>query len=367
MSDAKRKFSAVRKALGKLFPDAKGRQSKYLDVLAALVSGIVGSRSSHLPAIANQFPSKAKKESKVKRFSRWTQNENIEIECYFLPFAEALIAALSHLPLVLVIDGSSVGRGCMALVIGLVYKKRALPLAWIVVKAKKGHLPEDLHIELVKQLYPLIPKGAQVIFLGDGEFDGIGLQAVLDGWGWKYVCRTAKSIKLYWKGEVFYYQDMLECMEPGQDFEAPDVFFTEKQYGPVLAVGWWKKGEKEPLYLVSNMDCCEEACRWYAKRFIIETFFSDQKSRGFYLHKSHIDNPDRLRRLMIAACIAYYWIVYLGELALNQGWNKVFHRKHRCDLSLFRLGLELLDYFLLQGMPIIVGFGERLSQFETRV
>jgi len=48
----------------------------------------------------------------------------------------------------------------------------------------------------------------------------------------------------------------------------------------------------------------------YQKRFRIETFFSDQKSRGFHIHKSHISDPRRLSRLLIAACVAYLWIVY---------------------------------------------------------
>jgi hypothetical protein len=34
------------------------------------------------------------------------------------------------------------------------------------------------------------------------------------------------------------------------------------------------------------MDAAEEACRYYQKRFRIETFFSDQQSRGFHIHKS---------------------------------------------------------------------------------
>jgi hypothetical protein len=33
------------------------------------------------------------------------------------------------------------------------------------------------------------------------------------------------------------------------------------------------------------MDAAEEACRYYQKRFRIETFFSDQQSRGFHIHK----------------------------------------------------------------------------------
>ena len=50
----------------------------------------------------------------------------------------------------------------------------------------------------------------------------------------------------------------------------------------------WAKGYHEPLYMVSNMATAEEACRLYEKRFRLETFFSDQKSRGFHLHKSHV-------------------------------------------------------------------------------
>ena len=80
---------------------------------------------------------------------------------------------------------------------------------------------------------------------------------------------------------------------------------TRAAYGPILLLCCWAKGYQEPLYLVSNMDTAEEACRLYAKRFRIETFFSDQKSRGFYLHKSHRKAPTRLSRLLIAACLAY--------------------------------------------------------------
>ena len=45
----------------------------------------------------------------------------------------------------------------------------------------------------------------------------------------------------------------------------------------------WAKGYQELLYLVSNLATAEEACRLYQKRFRIETFFSDQKSRGFHI------------------------------------------------------------------------------------
>jgi len=136
----------------------------------------------------------------------------------------------------------------------------------------------------------------------------------------------------------------------------PHVFFTHRAYGPVHAILWWNKGYKDPLYLVTNVESVEQACDWYKKRFRIETFFSDQKSRGFYLNKSHLSDPLRLSRLMIAACLAYIWIVFLGALALSKGLHTFIHRTNRCDLSLFQLGLRFLNYLLNYELSIPVQF-----------
>jgi hypothetical protein len=59
---------------------------------------------------------------------------------------------------------------------------------------------------------------------------------------------------------------------------------------------------------------------------------------------------------MIAACLAYIWIIYLGVVAQRDNWVKIIHRTDRCDLSLFQLGLDLLDHFLDEGLPIPVAF-----------
>ena len=88
----------------------------------------------------------------------------------------------------------------------------------------------------------------------------------------------------------------------------------------------------------------------------IETFFSDQKSRGFHLHQSHLSNPTRLTRLLMATCLAYIWLIYLGALCEQDGWISIIHRSDRCDLSLFQLGLRLLDYLLSEDYTIPVAF-----------
>lgn len=147
-----KRFQSVRNMLNTLFPgNPQGHLACRLNTLAAMIGGIVGSRSVCLPAIASKVPGGggvrgAKVESRIKRFERWLRNKTVESEIFFLPFAKALLQSLCHRALVLAIDGSIVGRGCMTLMVSVVYKQRALPVAWIVAKRRKGHFPDTSHM-----------------------------------------------------------------------------------------------------------------------------------------------------------------------------------------------------------------------------
>jgi Transposase DDE domain len=357
MSDNLRRYRAIRDALIQCYPgQPSGPVARHLITLAALISGIVGSKNAQLPHIAAKVPNGTPPESRVKRFARWFDNAHILEEVYFLPYADVLLRQLALQTLVLVMDGRGVGRGCTALMIHVIYKGRALPLAWRVRQAPKGHFPEELHSALVALISERIPAGTQVVLLGDGECDGTRLQQTLQDAGWAYACRTATSTVASWEGETFRLGALGACLKPGRLIELKEVHVTREAYGPILVLCCWAKGYQEPLYLVSNMTTAEEACRLYEKRFRIETFFSDQKSRGFHIHKSHISDVQRLSRLLIAACLASIWIVYLGAVCEKDRWRHIIHRSKRCDLSLFQVGLRLLEYFLNEELPIPVQF-----------
>jgi Transposase DDE domain len=294
MSDNLRRYRAIRQALTQCYPgEMSGRMAQHLTTLAAFISGIVGSKSSQLPSIATKIADQSKLESRVKRLSRWLDNEPIKEEIYFLPYAEMLLTCLALETLVLVMDGSGVGRGCSALMLHVIYKGRALPLTWVVRQCPKGHAPEALHIELVDLMRELIPEGTKVVFLGDGELDGTDQQQTMNDAGWWYACRTAKRTVATWEELTFHLDFLGNSIKPGRLIELKEVQFTRNAYGPVMVLCCWAQGEAEPLYLVSNMSVAEEAIRYYQKRFRIETFFSDQKSRGFNIQKSHIEDPQR--------------------------------------------------------------------------
>ena len=355
MSDNLRRYFAIQTALKSLRPtEPKGNVARHLKTLAMLVSGILGSQKCHLPAIARKVPTGSKVQSRIRRMERFVANDAIDSTLYYLPYVQALLQSLPSGPLVLVIDGSEVGRHCVLLSVNVVYKKRALPLCWLVVKGKKGHLSEATHIRLLQKVAPLLPAARTVVFLGDGEFDGVDLLAALQALGWNYVCRTAKNVLLSEAGEKFQPTDLL--LQPGDRIELPEVGFTATAYGPVLVAVVWETTWKEPLVLVSNLEFLEEAYGWYTRRFRIETFFSDQKSRGFYLGHSHISDTAHLERLLIATCLAYLWMVCLGQWVMQTGQLALIHRSDRCDWSLFRIGLAWVEFCLNEGLPLWIRF-----------
>jgi hypothetical protein len=339
-----------------VFGNPTGHMAKHVQTLAALVCGIVGSNHCHLSKVADHAPAgKAKQSSLIKRLSNWLQRETITYESYFMPFAEPLIVALAAArPLELIIDGSAVGRKCVTLMVSVVYRGRALPLAWLVVAGKKGHLPEATHLSLIQQVQKIIPAWATVIFLGDGEFDGTELQAAVEQAGWSYVCRTAKNTLVWRDGTKTTCADME--VQPDRPISWEGVQVTGKNYGPVQVIAYWDANEETPIYLVTNLTDAAQAVRHYLKRAHIETFFSDQKSRGFRLDKSHLSNPARVARLLIATCLAYLWIIFLGSEAHRLNLVGFLHRTDRCDLSLFQLGMRLLHHLLKEGHPIPVRF-----------
>jgi hypothetical protein len=356
MSDSRRVYRAIRQAVKQLHPgEPQGNVARHLNTLAGMVTGIVLSKSCQLPLLAGKAPDDTLAESRTKRFSRWLQNETVTPELYFLPFIETLVPSLARLrPLVFIMDSSEVGHGCMALVISVVYQQRALPLAWIVARGSKGHFPGELHVRLLRAVADHVPVTATAQLLGDGEFDGLPLQQALDACGWTYVCRTSKNVLVQVAGEWVNLERI--DVHRGRKKLWSAVRFTEAAYGPVQVIGWWDKVYDQPLYLVTNLTDRDAACRCYRRRMLIETLFSDQKSRGFQLHRSHLSDPARLTRLMIAACLAYWWIIYLGTLASQPHWCRLVHRADRCDLSVFQLGLRLLAFWLEDDAPVRVAF-----------
>ena len=80
MSDNITRYRQVRNTLERLYPTkAKGNFVRNLNTLAAMISGIVGSKSTQLPQIAGKTPLGVKVASIEKRIKRWLINDSVDL------------------------------------------------------------------------------------------------------------------------------------------------------------------------------------------------------------------------------------------------------------------------------------------------
>lgn len=338
----------------------------YLVTLAMMITGIVMSRKAQLSVMSDEIPGDAKNQSIEMRMRRWVKHPKIDVEMTYMPFAQQILAGLANEPIVLAMDGSQVGRGCMVLMVGVVYRTRLLPLAWIVYKGKKGHTTAECHIAVLRKVLPLLPGDSKVVLLGDAEYDSPEMISwVQTETSWLFAMRTGPNL-LVQQGTDWHKIGSL-VVTHGRLRMIHSLAFTKDAALPLNLVIWWGSKYDNPIFLVTNLPNASLAAWFYRRRFRIETFFSDQKSRGFHIHKSHLANPIRLSRLLIAACLAYIWMVCLGLLTLATGDHKLVDRTDRVDKSIFRLGLDWFKYSLKNNLPLQVFFYFQPSSLNGNV
>jgi Transposase DDE domain len=84
----------------------------------------------------------------------------------------------------------------------------------------------------------------------------------------------------------------------------------------------------------------------YANRWGIETLFGCLKTRGFCLESTHLQDAERLGRMVALLTIALCWAFKTGEW-LSQH-NPIKIKKHgRKAKSIFRVGLDHLRHIFL--------------------
>ena len=339
------RYKVYTKILKKLKQMMEMSHQGHVVTLAMMITGIIMGQKAQLSQMGAEVPVETKEKSIEMRLRRWVKNSKIETETVYMPFAKQILQALSANPLILAMDGSQVGRGCMVLMVGVLYKKRALPIAWIVYRGKKGHTTAERHIEALEKTLPLMPEESEVVLLGDAEYDSTEMLTwIQENTNWKYVSRTSPQIYVV---EDQKSQPIREYpFKKGKVFHLEHVGFTQSASISLNLIAWWGSRYESPIFLVTNLSNPYQACRYYRRRYQIETFFSDQKSRGFHIHKSHLSDPARLSRLLIAACLAYIWMIVQGLWVIENRKTELIDRKDRTDKSVFRLGLDWFRYVL---------------------
>ncbi len=337
----------------------QGNSLKRINSLSGFISGMIRKGSSHLPDIGSGLSKDINCNSKTIAAKRFVENKWTDFDTHFLPHLDYFLHGILDYNflrngIILVIDGSQTGKDNAALMISLVWQKRGIPICWYVKKGSKGHFKSEDHEKVLKHaieiLHPLLPPNIPVTLLGDGEFDGIGLQKLCLSIGWDYVLRTACDTLLYENGERFQAKEI----SPEENHDCAfisTVEFTKLRFQYVNFVCWHNmKIHQEAIYLISNLSCAGEIIEFYDKRYSIECLFKYLNSNSFNLHKTRLKDPQQVSNLIIIAALAFILLTILAIQYDQEVWRKKVQRvrKDRKVLSFFSFAYKLIDYFLEQ-------------------
>jgi hypothetical protein len=344
-----------------------GHEYHRLEVLIGMIySTIVGmncsleTQGNNLPEVGDYF---REKESRLKQAKRWLMSKWVDYTAHYQPFILGFVEKVAKLKkeLIFVIDGSETGNNCVTLMISLVWGKRSIPIIWVTRQGKKGHFPEQMHIDLLSSLSNILEGmgiNERIVILGDGEFDGEQWVKFIESKKWEYVFRTSLDRKVNHNGDTF----PISQLHVDVYLECGFALFGVNNSHAIL---WKGKHYKDPIPLITNMEIAKMACRYYKKRFAIETLFKDIKSNGFNIHKVKISAPDRIQNLLIVVALAFLFAFALGKAAKKAGQNlaQVYRIDRIKNLSDFKFGVKILNFCLNSNTCISCFFSKSFDFF----
>jgi hypothetical protein len=317
-----------------------------------LLVGLFLSRSVHLSKIANKIPTtRATLPSVVRPLSRLVDNASIRVREWYEPLARRLLECQAESlggEVRLIVDATKVGFKHRLLMVGLAYRKRAIPIAWSWVKSEKGHSSAYKQRALLDYVRRLMPDGAaRVSVVGDSEFGAVALIEQLEEWGFYYVLRQKSSHLVCSKPQQW--RTLAELIERrGERVWLEGALLSRLHAHQTNLLLYWKRGEKEPWLLATNLPSPREALSCYRRRMWIEEMFADFKGHGFDLESTKLRHFARLSRLTLAVAMLYVWLVEHGARVIKRGQRRMVDRSDRRDHSVFRLGCNMLDRCLAQ-------------------
>ena len=197
----------------------------------------------------------------------------LDVSLCFAPLLRWVLAWWRSGRLALAVDPTLKGDGATAIVISVVYRGCAIPVAWRILRANQRGAWMDPIVELLQALAPAVPREMTVVVLCDRGLASPKLWKQILAQGWHPYMRYPKNVTF--------------CAEGGRRLPArafvprPDTAWigrgtafgraAAKRRCTLLAV--WYVEQEEPWIILTDLPPEEVGVSWYALRFWIELGF----------------------------------------------------------------------------------------------
>jgi hypothetical protein len=322
--------------------------------VAVFSQGVIEAESCQQQQIARRVACGERVESAARRLRRFVDNVTFPLADFFEEWTRWIVSGLPQGEIYLLVDETKLGDRIGAMVVGVAWEGRCIPLAWRCYKANSAQAyPEEGQVKLIEEMLKTVQRGIPaeqtVIVLADR---GIGtspdLCRAVEGLGWLYLFRVTKHSKICTEVGDF---AIAATVQEGEVWAASGRVFKKRGRVPAHARAIWAVGYDEPWALVTN---CEALTgHEYAQRNWQEQSFRDLKSGGWQWGASRIRHPDHMERLLVVLVVAYAWILALGGRAVQAGRAHSLQRhpdgQVRRHWSLFKEGLQFFVEVVQRG------------------
>lgn len=327
-----------------LLPEVRVTQAR---PLALFVLGMVWAGRVNPRAVAATLPLAVADASVDQRLRRWLVNERVRVDVLWRRLLPWLLASRAGQPLLLVLDPPPHNGDATILMLGLVCRRRVVPVAWRVLP-QQTHWPQA-QITYLQAMFAevaaALPPGCTVTVIGDRGLPSAEVIDACRAVGWDALfrlsadARQGHSVRLAGH-EVRPLWDLVSG--PGQRWTGPIEVFQAANWRPVELTIRWDRGQTEPWLLVSTQPGGAARVREYRRRAHAEATYVECKRRGYNIEASRIKALDRLERLLVVLHLALWWSTQLGLRAIRRGDRWRHDRSGPRALSVIRIGRAAL-------------------------
>jgi hypothetical protein len=316
--------------------------------LALFSLGVASAKHCGTARVGAVVPGTATVPSTTRRFERLLANERLDVRAARAAVAAVVLEQGRGQTLWLALDETHQGHAATGARLGmlalrLVYRERAIPLAWVCYRP--GEAPArfpTLVGRLIDEVAALVPPDTHVVLMTDR---GLSWPSLLDHCrtvGWSFLCRVQGSTRVK-TADGAHGPIRDRAPRPGTRWQGRGHAFLKAGWRAVNVVAVWRRGDDEPWLLVTDLPPAWVRCAQYRHRMDEELSFRDDKSSGFDWNASRVRDPVHMDRLLLVLQLAACFVLAQGIFVLQHGFRHVLERPDRRTLSLFSLGLRWLD------------------------
>jgi hypothetical protein len=296
-------------------------------VLALWSLGMVLARSCALTAVslflakgldrkANTVRQQLREWCYEAQAKRGQPRQELAVESCFAPLLAWVLSWWDGQQLALAVDATTLGDRFVVLVVSVLYRGCAIPVAWTVLPATEPHAWRGEWLRMLRQVRAVVPRRFFVIVLADRGLYARWLFQRIVRLGWHPVLRINTG-GTFRPAASAHSQPLRSLVpQPGTQWVGQGTAFP----GPrrrlnCTLLARWEAGYTAPWLLLTDLAPSAGEAWWYGLRAWIEQGFKLTKRGGWQWQRTRMSDPQRAARLWLAVAVATLWLLSIGGMA----------------------------------------------------